>query len=223
LAGKRSGSDPQMINPLRAALNAAERGATLGRDLLAFARRQPLEPKRVNVAAVVDDAEKIFKQTIGSDIRLLIRAETDLRAAWVDPNQLELAILNLALNARDAMPDGGRLQITCENRRAEAGNAPPDLATGDFVVVSVSDTGTGMSEATLAHAFEPFFTTKEPGRGSGLGLSMVQGFAAQSGGAVHIVSSLGEGTDVTLWLPCAEGRSTERVSLEAGGSALRSS
>ena len=223
LAGKRPGSDPQMINLLRAALSAAERGATLVRDLLAFARRQPLEPKRVNVAAVVDDAEKILKQTIGSDIRLLIRAEPGLRAAWVDPNQLELAILNLALNARDAMPDGGRLQITCENRRAEAGNAPPDLATGDFVVVSVSDTGTGMSEATLAHAFEPFFTTKGPGRGSGLGLSMVQGFAAQSGGAVQIVSSLGEGTHVTLWLPCAEGRSTERVSLEAGGSALRSS
>src|SRR6516162_10458194 len=103
------------------------------------------------------------------------------------------------------MPDGGSLQIACENRQASADNAPVDLAKGDYVIVSVSDTGAGMSEATLAHVFEPFFTTKEPGRGSGLGLSMVQGFAAQSGGAVHIVSSLGEGTDVTLWLPCAEG------------------
>jgi len=219
LARSRPSGDPQMVNLLQAALSAAERGATLVRDLLAFARRQPLEPKRVNVAAVVGDAENILKQTIGSDIRLLISAEPDLRAAWVDPNQLELAILNLALNARDAMPECGRLQITCENRRAETG-APADLATGDYVVVTVSDTGTGMNEATLTHAFEPFFTTKEPGRGSGLGLSMVQGFAVQSGGAVQIVSSLGEGTHVTLWLLCAEGRSTERVFLESGGSAL---
>jgi signal transduction histidine kinase len=189
-------------------------------DLLAFARRQPLQPKRVNISEVVNDAEKILEQTIGSDIHLLICADPGLRAAWVDPNQLELAILNLALNARDAMPGGGRLQITCENRRAQAGNAPPDLAMGDFVVVTVSDTGTGMSEATLTHAFEPFFTTKEAGHGSGLGLSMVQGFAGQSEGAVQIVSSLGEGTHVSLWLPCAEGRSTEHVSLEPGMSAL---
>jgi signal transduction histidine kinase len=208
LARRRSGSDPQTVNLLQAALSAAERGATLVRDLLAFARRQPLEPKQVDVPAVVDDAVKLLKQTIGPEIRLLTRAEPGLRPAWVDRNQLELAILNLALNARDAMPTGGRLQICCENRRVETGNAPSHLATGDFVVVTVSDTGTGMSEATLAHAFEPFFTTKEPGHGSGLGLSMVQGFAAQSGGAVQIVSSPGEGAQVTLWLPCAEGRST---------------
>jgi signal transduction histidine kinase len=126
---------------------------------------------------VVDDAEKILKQTLSPDIRLLILAEPGLRPAWVDPNQLELAILNLALNGRDAMPSGGKLQIACENRRSDAGNAPPDLTAGDYVVVTVSDTGIGMSEATLAHAFEPFFTTKEAGRGSGLGLSMLQGFA----------------------------------------------
>ena len=167
---------------------------------------------------MVDDAEKILKQTIGPDIRLLISAEPGLRPAWVDPNQLALAILNLALNARDAMPNGGRLQIACENRRAEPGNSPPELAIGDYVIVSVSDTGTGMSEATLAHAFEPFFTTKEAGRGSGLGLSMVQGFVAQSGGAVQIVSTLGEGTNVTLWLPHAGGRSTETAPLEQSGS-----
>src|SRR5207249_4157522 len=101
-------------------------------------------------------------------------------------NQLELAIVNLALNARDAMSGGGTLQITCESWRAPAGRAPADLAAGNYVIVSVSDTGVGMTEATLARAFEPFFTTKEAGRGSGLGLSMVQGFAAQSGGAVQI-------------------------------------
>src|SRR6202040_1869696 len=136
--------------------------------------------------------------------------------AWVDPNQLELAILNLALNARDAMSNGGRLQIACQNRRAGAGDAPGDLAAGDYVIVSVSDVGTGMSEATLARAFEPFFTTKEVGRGSGLGLSMVQGFAAQSGGAVRIASSLGKGTTVELWLPPAERQSRASGSAEPG-------
>jgi signal transduction histidine kinase/CheY-like chemotaxis protein len=214
LAQKRTGSDPHTAGLLGAALSASERGATLIKDLLTFARRQSLHPRAVDVSAVVDDAEKILKQTISPDIRLLIRAEPGVRPAWVDPNQLGLAILNLALNARDAMAGGGRLQIACENRRAEPGNSSPDLATGDYVIVSVSDTGTGMSEATLAHAFEPFFTTKEAGRGSGLGLSMVQGFAAQSGGAVQIVSSLGEGTNVTLWLPHAEGGSTETAPLE---------
>jgi signal transduction histidine kinase/CheY-like chemotaxis protein len=220
LAQKRTGSDPHTAGLLEAAISAAERGATLIKDLLTFARRQPLHPKAVDVSAVVDDAEKILKQTIGPDIRLLISGEPSLRPAWVDPNQLALAILNLALNARDAMPGGGRLQIACENRRADTPNSPSDLATGDYVVVTVSDTGTGMSEATLAHVFEPFFTTKDAGRGSGLGLSMVQGFAAQSGGTVQIVSSLGEGTNVELWLPRAECQSNENTSLEPGGSVL---
>jgi CheY-like chemotaxis protein len=161
---------------------------------------------------VIDDAEKILKQTIGPSVRLVVRSAPDLQPAWVDPNQLALVILNLALNARDAMPDGGRLQIACENRRADAANAPGDLAAGDYVIVSVSDSGTGMSEATLARVFEPFFTTKEAGQGSGLGLSMVQGFAAQSGGAVQITTCLGKGTTVDLWLPAAEGRSSMRVS-----------
>jgi len=114
------------------------------------------------------------------------------------------------------MPAGGWLRIACENRRAGAGHAPEDLVDGDYVIVSVSDTGSGMSEATLAHAFEPFFTTKETGRGSGLGLSMVQGFAAQSGGAVRISSSLGKGTTVEVWLPRAEGQLTASVSGEPG-------
>src|SRR6266478_8249875 len=115
LAQKRTGSDPHTAGLLGAALSAAERGATLIKDLLTFARRQPLHPNAVDVSAVVDDAEKILKQTIGPDLRLLIRAEPVLRPAWVDPNQLALAILNLTLNSRDAMPSGGRLQITCEN------------------------------------------------------------------------------------------------------------
>ena len=223
LAQKRTGGDPHTTHLLESALSAAERGATLIEDLLAFARRKSLHPKAVDVSAVVDDAEKILKQTIGPSVRLVIRAAPNLRPAWVDPNQLELAILNLALNGRDAMPDGGSLQIACENRQASADNAPVDLAKGDYVIVSVSDTGAGMSEATLAHVFEPFFTTKEPGRGSGLGLSMVQGFAAQSGGTVQIASSLGKGTTVELWLPQAEGPPTASLSASSGESTLKRS
>jgi CheY-like chemotaxis protein len=158
----------------------------------------------VDISAVVEDAEKILKQTIGPHIRLLIHTTPDLKSAWVDPNQLGLAIVNLALNARDAMPGGGSLQIACENRQVEIRGPTTDLSPGDYVTVSVSDTGTGMSEATLARAFEPFFTTKPPGRGSGMGLSMVQGFAAQSGGTVRITSSLGKGSTVELWLPPAK-------------------
>jgi signal transduction histidine kinase/CheY-like chemotaxis protein len=212
LAQKRASGDPHISSLLDASLGAAERGTTLIQSLLSFARRKPLHPKAVDVSAVVRDAEKLLKQTLGPVIRLAIRIAPDLRTAWVDPNQLELAILNLALNARDAMPGGGNLLIACENRRAGGDTTPGDLAAGDYVIVSVSDTGAGMSDATLARAFEPFFTTKGPGRGSGLGLSMVQGFAAQSGGAVQIASTLGKGTTVELWLPRAECRSTVSVS-----------
>jgi signal transduction histidine kinase/ActR/RegA family two-component response regulator len=204
LVQKRASGDPTVARPLSAALSAAERGATLIQDLLIFARRKTLLPTAVNISAVVDDAEKILKQTIGPHIRLLIHTTPDLKLAWVDPNQLGLAIVNLALNARDAMPGGGTLQIACENRQVEISGPTTDLSAGDYVTVSVSDTGTGMSEATLARAFEPFFTTKPPGRGSGMGLSMVQGFAAQSGGAVRITTSLGKGSTVELWLPPAK-------------------
>jgi len=204
MAENRVGDDPRVIAPLQVALRAAERGATLTRHLLAFARRQHLDPAAVDVPMVVDGVEKILEQTIGPNIRLAIGSGADLPPAWIDPNQLELAILNLALNARDAMPTGGTLRINAEHRRAEIGNSPADLPVGDYVIVSVSDTGTGMNQETMARAFEPFFTTKEVGRGSGLGLSIVHGFAAQSGGSVHITSSLDQGTQVDLWLPRAE-------------------
>lgn len=220
LAQRRTGGDPQIGRLVETALGAAERGATLIQDLLTFARRKPLHPKAVDISGVVDDTEKILKQTIGPQIRLVIRAEPGLRPAWVDPNQLELVILNLALNARDAMPGGGTLEIGCAHRGADAGNLPAELCAGDYLVISVSDNGIGMSEATLARAFEPFFTTKEIGSGSGLGLSMVQGFAAQSGGMVQISSSLGEGTTVELWLPSADGRLTECVAVEPRGSVI---
>ena len=213
--------DSRMAGLLHAALSAAERGATLIRDLLTFAHRQSLHPREVDVSVVVDDAEKILKQTMGPDISLFIEADPGLQPAWVDPNQLQLAILNLVLNARDAMPSGGRVQVSSENRQAAPGTAPPELPPGEYVVVSVSDTGMGMSEETLARACEPFFTTKEIGAGSGLGLSMVQGFAVQSGGSIQIVSTLGEGTKVDLWLPRAVGGAAESTFSE-GASVLRS-
>jgi CheY-like chemotaxis protein len=156
----------------------------------------------------------MLRQTIGPEIVLVIESQPDLHPAWVDPNQFELAILNLALNARDAMPTGGALRIDAKNRRGGIGELPLDLRLGDYVVVSVSDTGTGMKQETLARAFEPFFTTKEAGRGSGLGLSIVHGFAVQSEGTVQITSSPGKGTKVDLWLPRSKGDVTKCGGME---------
>ena len=157
MAEARVGHDPRTTGLLQGALRAADRGATLTRHLLAFARRQHLEPKPVDVSAVVDGVEKILRQTIGPDIQLVIKAEPDLPPAWVDPNQLELAVLNLALNARDAMPAGGALRIQTESRRAELGRSPPDLALGEYLIVSVSDTGTGMSSGNFEARLRALF------------------------------------------------------------------
>ncbi len=214
MAQNRVGDDPRTGVLLQVALRAAERGAALTRQLLAFARRQHLDPRPMDIAAVLEGTEKILRQTIGPEIGLVIHSELGLHPVWADPNQLELAILNLALNARDAMPKGGILRIDAENRAGEISNPPHDLPPGDYVIVSISDTGTGMDEEVLAHAFEPFFTTKEVGRGSGLGLSIVHGFAAQSGGSVQIISSLGKGTKVDLWLPRAEGEVIDSGEIE---------
>jgi signal transduction histidine kinase len=179
LAQRRIAGDARLSAMLQSAQTAAQRGATLTQRLLAFARRQHLEPKAVDVPTVVKEVAKLLQPTIGPAIQLVIEAEANIWPARADPSQLELAILNLALNARDAMPKGGTLRIRSEVCRPDL-RGPPELTPGDYVVVSVSDTGSGMDEETLARAFEPFFTTKEVGHGSGLGLSMVQGFAAQS-------------------------------------------
>jgi CheY-like chemotaxis protein len=165
---------------------------------------------------VLSAAETLLEQTIGPEIKLVIRSELALHPAWIDPNQLELAILNLALNARDAMPEGGVLQIYAENRQGDAGNLPTELNPDNYVVISVTDTGVGMNKETLQRAFEPFYTTKEAGRGSGLGLSIVHGFAAQSGGLVEIASVPGEGTKVDLWLPRAESKASHCVIPDPG-------
>src|SRR5262249_30001858 len=144
MAEARICEDQGVTALLQAALRAADRGATLTRHLLAFARRQHLEPMPIDATAIVDNVAKMLRRTIGPDIRLAIRSEPDLPPAWADPNQLELAILNLALNARDAMPVGGVLQVDLASRRAHCGGPPSDLELGEYVIISVSDTGTGM-------------------------------------------------------------------------------
>ena len=203
LAVARTGRNAASMPLLQSALQAAERGGALIQRLLAFARKQHLDPQSVDLNRLVTGIEDLLRRTLTERTRLTIASDTDLAPALVDANQLELAILNVTINARDAMPEGGALRIDLQNRRAGI-NSPPELRPGDYVVVAISDTGTGMDEATLARAFEPFFTTKELGGGSGLGLPMVQGFAAQSGGTVRIRSKLGEGTTVELWLPRAD-------------------
>jgi signal transduction histidine kinase len=203
LAIGRTGDDSATLPLLRGALQAADRGAALVQRLLAFARRQRLDPQSVDLKGLVSGIEDLLHRTLGREVRLAITADADLAPALVDANQLELAILNLVINARDAMPGGGVLCIGLQNQRADS-KLHPELSPGDYVVVSILDTGTGMDEATLARAFEPFFTTKEMGSGSGLGLPMVQGFAVQSGGTIQIRSKPGEGTTVELWLPQAK-------------------
>ncbi len=218
IALDRVSADPRTVASLQAALRAAERGAALTRHLLAFARRQHLDPRPVDIPGVFNAAERLLEQTIGPGIALVMRSELDLHPAWIDPNQLELAILNLALNARDAMPGGGVLSITAENRQRDGGSLPSELRPFDYVVISVADTGIGMNKETLRRAFEPFFTTKEAGGGSGLGLSIVHGFAAQSGGMVEIASIPDEGTKVDLWLPRAASKTSQCVARDPGPS-----
>ncbi len=201
LARGRAGGNVTLAPLLDNAMQAAERGVAQIQRLLGFARRQRLDPRSVDLSRLVTGINALLGHTLGPGIDLLIAADADLAPAHVDANQLELAILNLAINARDAMPLGGSLRIGLENH-ATSRDSPPELTPGKYVVISIADTGTGMDAATLAQAFDPFFTTKDAG--SGLGLPTVQGFAAQSGGAVRISSSPGAGTTVELWLPQAD-------------------
>jgi signal transduction histidine kinase/CheY-like chemotaxis protein len=187
---------------LRNALKAGESAISLTQGLLAFARKQVLAPKSLDLLALIEGMQGSLVRTLGSAVRLTVSAEPDLWPALVDPNQIELIILNLAINANDAMPRGGALSITASNGEAGPG-APHDLAPGQYVVLTVADTGTGMDEATLARATEPFFSTKEAGKGTGLGLSIMQAVVTQSGGATRLRSQLGHGTQIEVWLPRA--------------------
>ena len=185
------------------ALQSAERAKTLVQRLLAFARRQPLQASAVDISALVNGMAELVASTSGPQIRITTDVASDLPAAFADPNQLEMAILNLAVNARDAMPDGGTLTVAAARERIEAGHRSK-LKPADYIRLSVSDTGAGMDEATIARAVEPFFSTKGIGKGTGLGLSMVHGLASQLGGALGISSKPGLGTSVALWLPVSE-------------------
>ena len=206
-------SDPKAKHFLTAARESADRGAALTKRLLAFARRQELRPEAVDVRRLADSMAEMLQRSLGPTIQIEMEFNRDLALISVDPNQLELAILNLALNARDAMPDGGRLRIAAHRETGATGL--PSLEDGDYVRMTVTDTGTGMDEATLKRCSEPFFTTKEVGRGTGLGLSTVLGLAVQSGGGMRISSELGKGTTVELWFPVAAGAArTERVEAE---------
>jgi len=198
---------------INAAMTSANRAAALTHRLLAFARRQPLIPESVDANQLVVSLEDLLRRTIGETIDLEITASDDLWRTLCDPNQLESALLNLAINARDAMPDGGKLTISTAN--AHLGNVTADtpaLSPGDYICIVVSDTGVGMSAQVAARAFDPFFTTKPIGQGTGLGLSMIYGFARQSNGHVTIDSKLGRGTSVRLYLPRYDGGTAQQVS-----------
>jgi signal transduction histidine kinase len=182
------------------ALQSAERAKTLVQRLLAFARRQPLQPVSVEIPPLIEGMVGLISSTLGPTIDVRVDCAPEVPLAKADPNQLEMALLNLAVNARDAMPRGGELTIRAKSERLEQAHAS-DLPPGEYVRLSVLDTGTGMDEETLRRAIEPFFSTKGVGKGTGLGLSMVHGLAAQLGGGLTIDSSPGKGTAVELWLP----------------------
>ena len=185
-----------------AAQGAAKRAAALTHRLLAFSRRQTLDPRPTDVNRLIQDMADLVRRTVGPGIALEVVGTAGLWTALVDPNQLENALLNLAINARDAMPDGGRLTVETGNRWIdERGGRERDLAPGQYLSICVSDTGTGMPPDVIARAFDPFFTTKPLGQGTGLGLSMIYGFARQSGGQVRIYSEIGLGTMVCIYLP----------------------
>jgi len=203
LLARRIGDDPARKRLLDGALEGARRGATLTQRLLAFARRQELQSRPTDAVALLDDMRGLIERSVGPMIEVRMIASKETPAINIDPNQLEMAVLNLAVNARDAMPGGGTLTISLDHQVAPTGNVS-HLKGGDYVRLSVEDTGEGMDASTLARAVEPFFSTKGVGKGTGLGLSMVHGLADQSGGAFLLTSEVGVGTRAELWLPLAE-------------------
>lgn len=195
---------------ITAAQGAASRAATLTHRLLAFARQQPLEPKPVDANRLISDMEELVRRTVGPNISIETILAAGLWPCLCDKNQLENAILNLCINARDAMPDGGLITVETANTWVDdTGATERDMPPGQYVVICVSDTGTGMSEEVRSRAFDPFYTTKQIGKGTGLGLSMIFGFAKQSGGQARIYSEVGQGTTVKLYLPRHLGRAED--------------
>jgi signal transduction histidine kinase len=202
--------DSRLATLADAALQASLRGADLTRQLLAFARRQTLEPKLTDVNELVTGMTRLLTRLLEENVEVTLITAPDAWPVLIDPAQLNAALTNLAANARDAMPNGGRLTIETRNTQLDADYAAlnPEAVPGEYVLLEVSDTGTGIAPEALAHVFEPFFTTKEVGRGTGLGLSMVYGFVKQSQGHIKIYSESGQGTTVRLYLPRAASRTT---------------
>jgi signal transduction histidine kinase len=199
LLKKRLPENPALNRLIDGAITGAERGASLTKRMLAFARRQELKPATVQLSSLVEGMEDMLRRSLGPTINIEADVSASLPPVLVDPHQFELALLNLALNARDAMPQGGRLTIAAH--REEGNVLVPGLSSGEYVSILITDSGIGMDEATLKRATEPFFTTKGVGKGTGLGLPMVHGLVAQSGGAMRIASQVGQGTSIRLWLP----------------------
>jgi signal transduction histidine kinase len=213
-----AGRTPEAFRFMDGAVASAERAAALTHRLLAFSRRQTLDPQSVDVGELVLSMEDLLRRTLGERVTLTVASSPDLWPARCDANQLESALLNLAINARDAMPDGGKLTIECVTRTLSRplASQPDPIQPGDYVVVTVSDTGVGMPESVKGKVFDPFFTTKPIGKGTGLGLSMVYGFVRQSGGHVAIFSQPGAGTAVKLYLPRLTGRPEARLTSKDG-------
>jgi PAS domain S-box-containing protein len=204
LIGRRL-DDPEALKLVDMSTNAAMRGTGLVKQLLAFARQQRLDPERIDVSAFLKELEPLLGVSAGSGISVAIEDDGACGAIIADAAQLQSALLNLVINARDAMPDGGAVRIVARAVRAPGDEALPELAEGDYAAISVIDNGTGMAPETLARVAEPFFTTKQVGKGTGLGVPMVHGFTHQSGGGLRIESELGKGTAMTLFLPRATG------------------
>lgn len=216
---RKNETDPKVLRRLDMMREASQRGARLTAQMLAFSRRQKLEPRAVDLNETVRSMGDMLQSAIGGSVHIeQPQLAADLWPAMIDPTQIELVILNLAINARDAMEVGGSLTIRTENARLDASGRPDELPPGDYVVVSVSDTGSGMTDEVLSRAFEPFFTTKEVGKGSGLGLSQVFGLAKQSGGGVSIDTEVDKGTTIRIFLPRADAAPTQER--EASGELL---
>jgi signal transduction histidine kinase len=214
LLSKKLGQDTRLHRLLNGAMEGARRGATLTQRLLAFARKQELKAQATDVQTLVEDMMGLIERSVGPMVRVQLVAEGAMPAVDVDPNQLEMALLNLAVNARDAMVSGGELTIRLHVQNVDE-EAQPGIRSGRYVVLSVQDTGVGMDPETLAKAVEPFFSTKEVGKGTGLGLSMVFGLAQQSGGALRLESAPSCGTTARLWLPIAT-----KASIAAGRTSI---
>jgi len=207
---KRLPNDPRLLALLDNAVLGAKRGSSLTQRMLAFARRQELKHESVDLIGLVNNLMELLDRSLGPTINIETRFPREGVRVRTDANQLETALLNLAINGRDAMPDGGTLTIMISEDAVKSDH-PTNLPSGQFACLSVSDTGHGMDEATLARATEPFFTTKGIGKGTGLGLSMVEGLTAQSGGKLMAHSAVGRGTTIELWLPLVADGSAEAV------------